>query len=305
MKQGHVVVLGSVNVDLVLRCATLPVPGQTVKGSDFRRLTGGKGANQAVAAARMGASVRFVGAVGADESGRSARDVLSAEGVDVRHLNEVSDVATGAAMILVDEASGQNCIALYEGANAHVDTALVDAAADDIASAALLVCQLETPASATLHAARIAHEAGVPVLLNPAPAMPLDAALLAMVDILIPNESEATVLAEQPASAAFDPDRALDVLLEKGARSVLITLGADGVLYGDGGRRLRCEAYVTQAIDTSGAGDAFIGVFAAALVSGNALERAIEFAQRAASISVTRRGAMASLAYARELARDG
>src|SRR5438309_218356 len=112
MMQGHVVVLGSVNVDLVLRCTALPVPGQTVKGGDFQRLTGGKGANQA-AAARLGAAVRFVGAVGADESGRDAREQLRAEGIDIRHLKEARDVATGAAMILVDDASGQNCIALY------------------------------------------------------------------------------------------------------------------------------------------------------------------------------------------------
>jgi ribokinase len=302
MKQAHVVVLGSVNVDLVLRCTALPVPGQTVKGGDFQRLTGGKGANQAVAAARMGARVRFVGAVGTDESGRDARDQLRAEGIDIRHLKEERDVATGAAMILVDEASGQNCIALYEGANAHVDTALVDRAADDIASAALLVCQLETPLAATLQAARIARAAGVPVLLNPAPAVPLDAALLASVDILVPNESEAMVLPGQCAADAFDPDHALGALLAKGARSVLITLGADGVLYGDRETRLRRVAHVAQAIDTSGAGDAFIGAFAAALVSGRPLESAIDFAQRAASLSVTRRGAMASLARACEIA---
>lgn len=302
MRPGHVVVLGSVNVDLVLRCAALPVPGQTVKGGDFRRLTGGKGANQAVAAARMGASVRFIGAVGADESGRDARAILTAEGIDIGHLKEASEVATGAAMILVDEASGQNCIALYEGANAHVDTALVDLAADDIASAALLVCQLETPQDATLHAARIARDARVPVLLNPAPAMPLDPALLSLVDILVPNESEAMVLAEQGASGTFDHDGVLDALLDQGVRAALITLGADGVLYGDGRKRLRRAARAAQAIDTSGAGDAFIGAFAAALVAGQPIESAIDFAQGAASISVTRRGAMASLAYAREMA---
>lgn len=302
MKQGHVVVLGSVNVDLVLRCMALPVPGQTVKGGDFQRLTGGKGANQAVAAARLGAAVRFVGAVGADESGRDAREQLRAEGIEIRHLKEARDVATGAAMILVDDASGQNCIALYEGANAHVDTALVDCAADDIASAALLVCQLETPVAATLQAARIARAAGVPVLLNPAPAMPLDAALLASVDILVPNESEAMALTGQFAAGGFDPEHALDALLSKGARSVLITLGADGVLYGDRETWLRRDAHVAAAIDTSGAGDAFIGAFAAALVSGRPLENAIDFAQRAASLSVTRRGAMASLAHACEIA---
>jgi ribokinase len=301
MKRGHVVVLGSVNTDLVLRCAALPVGGQTVNGSDFRRLPGGKGANQAVAAARMGAAVRFIGAVGSDESGRDARANLSAEGIDIRHLKEVSGVATGTAMILVDDSSGQNCIALYEGANAHVDIELVDCAAADIESAALLVCQLETPQAATLHAARIARDAGVTVLLNPAPAVPLDTELLELVDVLVPNESEAMVLAGQTASDSFDPDRVLDALHMTGVRAALVTLGAQGVLYSDGVAQLRCQAYAAHAVDTSGAGDAFIGAFGAALVSGKPLERAIDFAQRAASISVTRHGAMASLPYKYEI----
>ncbi|MFM0205455.1 ribokinase [Paraburkholderia fungorum] len=301
MKQGHVLVLGSVNTDLVLRCATLPVGGQTVQGSDFRRLPGGKGANQAVAAARMGAAVRFIGAVGSDEAGRDARANLSAEGIDVRHLKAVTDVATGTAMILVDESSGQNCIALYEGANAHVDIELVDSAAADIASAALLVCQLETPQAATLHAARIARDAGVTVLLNPAPAVPLDAELLELVDILVPNESEAMVLAGQAASDRFDHDRVLDALHMTGVRAVLVTLGAQGVMYSDGATQRRYQAYAAHAVDTSGAGDAFIGAFVAALVSGSPVERAIDFAQRAASISVTRHGAMASLPFKHEL----
>jgi ribokinase len=298
---GHVVVLGSVNTDLVLRCAALPVPGQTVHGSSFRRLHGGKGANQAVAAARMGAAVRFIGAVGADEAGRDARAALAAEGIDVRHLKEVADVATGTAMILVDDTSGQNCIALYDGANAHVDAALIDAATAEIASASLLVCQLETPQAATLDAARIAHAHGVPVLLNPAPAMPLDPALLALVDVLVPNESEAMALAQLKPSEGFDQDRVFAALHAAGARTVLITLGAQGIAYSDGVLRLRREAYVADAVDTSGAGDAFIGAFAAALVAGKPLEHAIEQAQRAASISVTRHGAMASLPCAHEI----
>ena len=302
MKQGHVAVLGSVNVDLVLRCAALPLPGQTVTGSDFRRLPGGKGANQAVAAARMGAAVKFIGAVGEDEAGRDARASLEAEGIDIRHLRQASGVATGLAMILVDEASGQNCIALHEGANALVDTGLVDSAAADIASAALLVCQLETPQAATLHAARIARAAGVPVLLNPAPAARIDPRLLELVDLLVPNESEALALAGQAGSGAPDQDRVLGALLGSGARAVLMTLGAEGVLYGDGLSTLRRKAHAVQAVDTSGAGDAFIGAFAAASAAGEPVEQAIDRAQRAASISVTRHGAMASLPYRAEIA---
>jgi len=301
MKQGKIVVVGSVNTDLVLRCAYLPVAGQTVHGHDFRRLPGGKGANQAVAAARMGAAVSFVGAVGDDDEGRAARANLAAEGVDVTHLRAVDGVATGTAMILVDDASGQNCIALYEGANAHVDVALIDAAASEIAGAALLVCQLETPQAATLHAARIARDAGVPVLLNPAPAVPLEPALLELVDLLVPNESEAMLLAGQQATGQFDESATVDALHALGVQSVLVTLGADGVLVSERGARTRRAAYPANAIDTSGAGDAFIGALAASLVEGTPLGNAIDMAQRAASISVTRHGAMASLPFRKEI----
>lgn len=301
MERKHIVVLGSVNTDLVLRCAALPAAGQTVHGSDFRCMPGGKGANQAVAAARLGASVRFIGSIGADEFGRAARDNLDAEGIDTRHLREARDVATGTAMILVDASSGQNCIALSEGANALVDADLVDAAAADICSAALLVCQLETPTAATLYAAQLAHGAGVPVLLNPAPAAPLDAALLGLVDLLVPNESEAMVLAGLPTHGPFDAARVLDALHGMGARSVLVTLGAQGVLHSNGRAQTHHPAQIAHAVDTSGAGDAFIGALSAALVAGMPLVAAIEFAQRAASLSVTRHGAMAAMPYLREL----
>ena len=303
MKQGKIVVLGSVNCDLVLRCAPLPVAGQTVHGRDFRRLPGGKGANQAVAAARMGAAVSFVGAVGDDDDGRAARANLVAQGVDVSYLRTVQGVATGTAMILVDDASGQNCIALYDGANAQVDVALVEAAAGEIAGAALLICQLETPPSATLHAARIARGAGVPVLLNPAPAMPLDPALIELVDLLVPNESEAMLLAGQQAGETFDEVATVDALHALGAQSVLVTLGADGVLFSERGAptRTRYNAHPAQAVDTSGAGDAFIGALGASLLAGIAPGEAIDRAQRAASISVTRQGAMASLPFGNEL----
>lgn len=302
VKQGHIVVLGSVNTDLVLPCAALPAAGQTVRGTDFRRMPGGKGANQAVAAARLGASVRFIGAIGADEFGRAARNNLNAEGIDTRHLYETRDVATGTAMILVDASSGQNCIALSEGANARVDVDLVDAAAADIRSAALLVCQFETPAAATLHAAQLACGAGVPVLLNPAPVAPFDAALLGLADLLVPNESEAKMLAGLPTHGPFDAPRVLDALHGMGARSVLVTLGAHGVLHSDGTAQTHYPAQIAHAVDTSGAGDAFIGALSAALVAGMPLEAAIECAQRAASLSVTRHGAMASLPYQSELA---
>ena len=171
MSAPHVVVLGSLNRDLVMRCAQLPLPGQTIHGQGFDALTGGKGANQAVAAARLGAAVSFIGCVGDDDAGRSAADTLAAEGIDTRHLHRLPGTHTGVAMILVDEA-GQNCIALAAGANAALSIAQVDAAAALIQSAALLICQLESPVAVVQHAMGLAHAAGVTVLLNPAPAQP-------------------------------------------------------------------------------------------------------------------------------------
>ncbi|WP_457336467.1 PfkB family carbohydrate kinase, partial [Rhizobacter sp. P5_C2] len=219
----RVVVLGSVNADLVLRCERLPGPGETVHGREFKVLPGGKGANQAVAAARLGAAVSFIGCVGADDHGREARRRLAAEGIELSHLAEVAQ-PTGVAMILVDD-HGQNSIALSAGANAALGVAQVEAAAALIASAALLVCQLESPLAAVTRAIAIAHAAGVPVLLNPAPAQALPAALLQQVDVLVPNESEAAVLLGE----ALAPADAAARLRERGPATVIVTLGADGV----------------------------------------------------------------------------
>ena len=275
----RVVVLGSLNRDLVMRCAQLPLPGQTIHGQGFDALTGGKGANQAVAAARLGAAVSFIGCVGDDDAGRSAADTLAAEGIDTRHLHRIPGAHTGVALILVDEA-GQNCIAQ------------VDAAAALIQSAALLICQLESPVAVVQHAMGLAHATGVPVLLNPAPAQALPAELLALVDILVPNETEAAVLAPPAAGAAFSAATVARQLQRLGPRVVMVTLGADGVLLATRDDEV-CRALPAprvRAVDTTGAGDTFIGAFAAATCAGATLDTAIAFAQRAAAFSVQRAG---------------
>jgi ribokinase len=292
---GHIVVLGSVNADLVLRCERLPGPGETVHGREFKVLPGGKGANQAVAAARLGAAVSFIGCVGADDHGREARRRLAAEGIELTHLAEVAQ-PTGVAMILVDD-RGQNSIALSAGANAALGVAQVDAAAALIGSAALLVCQLESPLAAVARAMAIAHAAGVPVLLNPAPAQALPAALLRQVDILVPNESEAAVLL----GAALAPADAAARLRERGPATVIVTLGADGVQCADEHANLHAPAPRTRAVDTTGAGDTFIGAFAAARCAGAALHAAIAHAQQAAAFSVARPGTIDAMPYARDL----
>lgn len=299
MSRG-VVVLGSVNADLVLRCAQLPVPGQTVHGREFETLPGGKGANQAVAAARLGASVSFIGCVGDDAFGRNARELLAAEGIDTRHLHSIGGVGTGVAMILVDDA-GQNCIALAAGANAALSIAHVDAAKATIQSAASLICQLESPLPVVQHGIALARAAGVPVLLNPAPMQALPAELLAQVDVLVPNETEAAALIDLPLGADFDAAAAATRLREMGPRIVIVTLGANGIQLAADGIDRHFKAPAVRAVDTTGAGDTFIGAYAAASCEGASLTDAIEFAQQAAAISVTRAGAIAAMPRRSEL----
>ena len=295
--KGHVVVLGSVNADLVLRCTALPLPGETVHGRDFRTLPGGKGANQAIAAARLGASVAFIGCVGDDDFGRTAQFVLAGEGIDTTHLHVVAGTATGVAMILVDDA-GQNSIALAAGANAALTTDHVDAASSLFAGASLFVCQLESPLDVVRHAIGRARAAGVPVLLNPAPAQALPAALLADVDVLVPNETEAALLA----GSDLDPTAAAARLRAMGPATVLLTLGADGLQIDAEGLVQRVPAPATgPVVDTTGAGDTFIGAFAAARVEGASVAAAAAFAQKAAALSVTRPGAVGGMPYRHEV----
>ncbi|MET0350421.1 MAG: ribokinase [Rhizobacter sp.] len=298
---GRVVVLGSVNADLVLRCTSLPAPGETVHGRDFRTLPGGKGANQAIAAARLGAAVAFIGCVGDDDFGHTAQRVLAGEGIDTTHLHVVPGVASGVAMILVDDA-GQNSIAIAAGANAALTEAHVDAAASLFDGAALFVCQLESPLAVVRHAIGRARAAGVPVLLNPAPAQALPVELLAEVDVLVPNETEAAMLVGAEPDAAFDAADAAARLRALGPATVLLTLGADGVQVDTEGLMGRFAAPATgRVVDTTGAGDTFIGAYAAARIEGASVAAAAAFAQKAAALSVTRPGAVGGMPYRHEV----
>ena len=296
-----IVVVGSVNMDLMLRCPTLPRPGETVLGHAFRTEPGGKGANQAVAAARLGARVAFVGCIGDDDFGARAIAGLRTEGVDLTHLSVVNNCTTGVAMVQVDD-SGQNSIVLDPGANSALTLTQVDAAARLIAQAGLLICQLETPLSAVQRAIEIAHAAGVPVLLNPAPARPLPAALLGQVDLLVPNEGEASLLTGLAVRGQSGAAKAATQLLGSGCGIVIVTLGAEGLVWADAkGSHYRPAQKVT-ALDSTGAGDTFIGALAAARAQGQDLDSAIDFAQRAAAFSVQRRGAQASMPTRGDLA---
>ncbi|WEF33860.1 ribokinase [Pseudoduganella chitinolytica] len=296
-----IVVIGSINMDLVLRVPRMPLPGETLTGGAFRTIPGGKGANQAVACARLGRTqVAMVGCVGDDAFGATLRAALAADGIDVSHVSALPGVATGVASILVD-ANGQNSIVIAGGANDLLTPALIDAALPLIARASIVVLQLETPLDTVRHAIAVAHGLGKTVVLNPAPAASLPAGVLAQVDYLVPNEIEAAMLLGADI-AADDHATTAAALRAAGCRNVLVTLGAKGVhaALADGSRDFPARA--VAAVDTTAAGDTFIGGFVAALAAGADPASAIDLGQRAAAIGVTRHGAQTSIPYLNELA---
>jgi ribokinase len=282
-----IALVGSINLDVVVGVERHPVPGETVVGGDRRELPGGKGANQAVAAARLGATVHFVGRVGDDDAGRRLRDGLAAEGVDVTHVRVDPDAPTGMALIAVDGA-GENTIVVSPGANARVGAADVEAARDVLAGAAVTLVQHEVPEDAV--AAAIAGAGGT-VVLNPAPARPI----AAPVDVLAPNRGELEALAGR-AGDPIDLARTLDA-----ARAVVVTLGSEGAAVIEGSRVERIPAPRVDAVDTTGAGDAFCGALAQALDAGADLVEAARWAVRAAAASVTKPGAQGGLPRAADL----
>lgn len=300
-KGKPVVVVGSLNMDLVMRTPRVPVGGETLHGHEFSTLPGGKGANQAVACARLGAKVSMIGQVGNDGFGTTLRDGLAADGIDVSGVLQTTAVGTGVAMILVEDI-GQNRIVLAAGANGALTPDDIEAQAALIGGAAMLVLQLEVPMPVVERAIAIAHNAGVPVLLNPGPAKPLAEALWSQIDILIPNESEAELLSGIAVTDAASAYTAARVFRQRGVKCVLITLGANGVAVIDDAGERHLPAHVVKAVDTTAAGDTFIGGLTAGLVEGMAMDEAVALGQRASALCVTRHGAQPSIPYRREIA---
>ncbi|MGH7043911.1 MAG: ribokinase, partial [Acetobacteraceae bacterium] len=292
-----ILVIGSLNIDLVATCARLPAPGETVAGTGFATLPGGKGANQAVAAARLGALVFMAGCVGADPFGAALRAALAAAGVDTTHVADAPG-PTGTALIAVD-AAGANQIVVVPGANAHMDAARIDRALAAVPGPGLLLVQHEIPPEAVAHAIRAGHAAGWFVLLNPAPARSVPAALLGMIDLIAPNETEAAALLGRPPGTAEGAVPggigAARALVAAGARAALVTLGAAGAVYADRAGTKMQPPVPVDAVDTTGAGDAFLGALASVLAAGGSVAEAMGFAATAAGLSVTRPGAQASL----------
>ncbi|MBI4552474.1 MAG: ribokinase [Candidatus Latescibacteria bacterium] len=289
-----IVVVGSANTDMVITAPRIPSPGETILGTSFVMAPGGKGANQAVAAARLGAAVTFVARVGTDLFGSEAIAGYQRDGIDTAFIVRDPDAPSGIAMIVVD-AHGENAIVVASGANMRLTPADVDRAEHAIAEADLLILQLEVPDETVRHAVELATAHRIPVILNPAPAHPLDDALLQQVEYLTPNETEARILTGIDVVDDASADRAARTLLGRGVRTVVLTLGARGAwLATDGGGRLIPTARV-QAVDTTAAGDAFNGGLAVALAVRHTLDEAVRFANHVGALAVTKLGAQPSM----------
>ena len=299
---AKVVVVGSLNMDLVARAQRLPRAGETLPGDSFFTVPGGKGANQAVAVARLGGSVAMIGNVGDDAYGQQLRQALYVEGVDCRAIDTCPGVSSGVALITVDAAS-QNCIVIIPGGNGLLTPQSVQRFDALLQAAEIIICQLEVPAETVAWTLARGHELGKQVILNPAPATgPLPAAWFAHIDYLTPNESEAEALSGVAVTDLDSARRAGERLLQLGAGKVIITLGAQGALLVTAQGHRHFPAPLVQPLDTTAAGDTFIGGFAAGLVRGLEEGEAIAFGQRAAALSVTRAGAQPSIPYLAELA---
>ncbi len=289
-----VVVVGSLTIDLTANCTEMPGAGETVLGTDFAMVPGGKGNNQAIGSARLGAATAMVGRVGQDDFGDQVLGQLAADGVDATRVERSAAIRTGIAHIRVDR-SGQNSIVMVPLANSEMDEATVVRHASAITSARVLLTQLEIPLEATRAALRLAKAGGVITVLNPAPAAPLDPATLAMVDVLVPNEFEASSLTGEAVDGVEGAVRAARRLLSLGCGSVIVTLGARGAVHVDARGILTVAALPVTAVDTVAAGDAFCAGLVAALAAGEPREAALGRATAAGALATTLAGATTSL----------
>lgn len=291
MHKAKVVVIGSSNTDMTIKGDRLPKPGETVLGGEFRMGPGGKGANQAVAARRLGADVSFICKVGRDIFGDNAISGYQKEGIDCSRILR-SDKASGTALILVD-GNAENCIAVAPGANADLTPEDVDSVADVIRSADYLILQLEIPVESVLRAAKIAHEAGVYVILNPAPACHLPDELFGYISLITPNQTESALLS----GVEDNLDAAVERLMQLGVKDVVVTLGSKGSLVISEGAKTLVPSLKVKAVDTTAAGDTFCGALCVALSEGCSLVDAAGFATKASALTVQKMGAQDSIPF--------
>lgn len=295
-----ILVVGSINADLVVRAPRFPEPGETISGEDLQIIPGGKGANQAVAAARQGAAVTMVGRVGNDSFGPELINNLKQNNVDTSHVHIDSQSATGTATIIVD-ANGQNSIVLSAGGNGKVSRADVSNAS--FSDHKLLLLQLEIPIETVFAAGQRAKVSGLRVLLNPAPARSLPDELISLPDFILPNENELSLLTNQPVNDLASAAKAAKMLLERGAQNIIVTLGANGALIVTGRQVTHVNTYQVNVVDTTAAGDAFIGGFASALLQDKPLEEAVRYGCACGALATTKFGAQPSLPTREEVER--
>ncbi|HWR99330.1 MAG TPA: ribokinase [Prolixibacteraceae bacterium] len=300
MTNKRITVVGSTNTDMVIKTTKLPMPGETILGGDFLMNPGGKGANQAVAAARLNGEVTLVAKTGEDVFGSQAKKLFQSENLNTDYLFSDPDCPSGIALITVDN-HAENCIVVAPGANARLLRADIDLAREAILNSEIILMQLEIPLDTVVYTAEIAHKSGKKVILNPAPAQHLPDKLLKMLYLITPNETEAELLTGIHIIDTESAEKAARILLDKGVQVVVITLGSKGALLVQENFVKLIPAFRVTAVDTTAAGDCFNGALAVAIAEGAALADAIAFANKAASVSVTRMGAQASAPFRNEI----
>lgn len=296
----HMVIVGSCNTDMVVNVDHLPAPGETILGGKFLMNPGGKGANQAVAAARLGGDVYFIAKVGNDLFGKRSIEQYQAESIHTDYIQTDPELPSGVALITVDK-KGENVISVASGANGALMPEDIEQARGIIEDSELLLMQLEVPIETVEYAARIADEKGKKVILNPAPAQALSDELLSHVYMIVPNETEAELLTGIKVIDAETAQQAADILSEKGVEVVLITLGSKGAFVKEKDRSYVIPSQKVQAVDTTAAGDTFCGALCVGMSEGMSLEQSVRFANQCAAISVTRMGAQSSVPYRKEI----
>lgn len=289
-----ITIVGSSNTDMIIKVGHLPKPGETILGGEFTKAAGGKGANQAVAAARAGGNVNFIAKVGDDIFGETAIKGFIAAGINVESVIVDKEAPSGIAQIFVAD-DGENCIAVASGANAKLSIEDIINSADKIKQSKILLTQLETPIATVTEAVRIAKENGLIVILNPAPAAPLSDELLANLSVITPNETEADMLTGIFATDEESAADCSDVLIAKGVESVIITMGYKGAFVNNKGEKYFVPGYKVKAVDSTAAGDVFNGALSVALSQDRDFKEAVKFANAAAALSVTKLGAQPSV----------
>lgn len=289
-----IIVVGSLNMDLVIQAENIPRPGETVLGYGFKQIPGGKGANQADAVAKLGAQVSMIGAVGEDSFGETLQESLKKDGIDVTHVLRKEGVPTGIAAIIVEK-SGNNAITVASGANFELTQMDVESAEEALTKGDILLTQLETPLDTVVYSLKKAKSMGMKTILNPAPGRNLPEEIFTFTDVITPNETELELLTGMPVSTMEEIEKAAQMLLQKGLHHVLVTLGSNGALHVHGEGAEHYKGHQVDAVDTTAAGDCFNGALAVGLSEGKDLKDSIDFAMAAAAISVTRLGAQTSL----------